>query len=380
IDRYGLPLDATNAQRSATEAIIKIADPSARILSKSDMDHMMDERGGHDFCVGVRLTMTNGRPRIIEVLPNSPALEAGLKEGDLIDSINGKDVPVTDLTTACRMLRGSTNDTLLIRYTRQLNPSNEATATLRAMSVPAVETAEELPNKLAYIKLNGLYKDSGHDVISIIRGWAEMGRFGAVLDLRGANGNDLDTVTQIASLAAVSGDVLFTFKTSDGKDITENKANVGSPITMPVMVLVDEATAGAPEVLTAVLADSVRGAMVVGRETFGDPMIREALDLPTGDVLYLATRRLVTANGSVYNGRGGIKPDVIVSTKDEADVKEYEPDQAPDRRATLDEEIADKALRERLRGDAVLKRAVDILLGLKALNIRGFPITQDTTD
>ncbi|MFH0907267.1 MAG: S41 family peptidase [bacterium] len=380
IDKYSLPLDAAAAERSAVEAIVKIADPSARILSKSDIEHMMDERQGTDFCLGVRLTMTNGRPRILEVLPESPAVDAGLQAGDLIDRIGDRDVSRTDLPRACRLLRGRTNDALRIRYTRGLVPTNETTATLRALRVPAIETAEEFPNNIAYIRLNGLFKDSGHDIASVFRGWAAMGRFGAVLDLRGAVGDDLAAVTEVASLLAESGTPLYSFRDPASQDIDVVRANVGAPANMPVMVLVDERTSGAPEVLAAVLADSVRGAMLIGHETYGDPMIRVQVELPSGEILYLATRRLVTASGTVYGGRGGIVPDVKIEPKDGKDAADYEPDAGPDRRATLDEEIADKAVRERFRGDDTLKRAVDILIGLKALNIRGFPLSSDTTD
>jgi len=380
IEKYSLPLDATSAERSAVEAIVKIADPSARILSKADIDHMMDERQGTDFCLGVRLTMTNGRPRVIEVLPESPAVDAGLQVGDMIDRIGDRDMDHMDLPRACRLLRGHTNNTLQIRYTRGLVPTNATTATLRAIRVPAVETAEEFPNNLAYIRLNGLFKDSGHDIASVFRGWAAMERSGAVLDLRGAVGDDLAAAAEVASLLAESGTLLYSFRDSAGQDIDSVRANVGAPANMPVMVLIDEHTSGAPEVLAAVLADSVRGAMVIGHETYGDPMIREQIELPSGEILYLATRRLVTAAGTVYAGRGGIVPDIKIDPKDGEDVADYEPGAGPDRRATLDEEIADKAVRERLRGDETLKRAVDILIGLKALNIRGFPLSSDTTD
>ena len=112
IEKYSLPLDASSAERSAVEAIVKIADPSARILSKADIDHMMDERQGSDFCLGVRLTMTNGRPRIIDVLPESPAGDAGLQVGDVVDRVGDKNMDHMDLPQACGLLLGHTNKTI----------------------------------------------------------------------------------------------------------------------------------------------------------------------------------------------------------------------------------------------------------------------------
>jgi C-terminal processing protease CtpA/Prc len=208
-------------------------------------------------------------------------------------------------------------------------------------------------------------------VVSLVRGWAETGRFGVVLDLRGAKGTDLDSVVEIASLLAESEARLFAFKTVAGEETDVKRAHVGSPVNMPVMVLIDAGTAGAPEVLAAVLTDSVRGAMVVGTESFGDPMIREPVELPTGEILYLATRRLVTSGDAAYGERGGVKPDIEIDPGRRA-LSDYEPELASsERRALLDKELTDRALRDRLRGDEALQRAVDVLLGLKALNIRG---------
>jgi carboxyl-terminal processing protease len=371
LDRYGLPVDAAAAQRTVVEAIIRVADPSARVLSRASYDHMMDERNGLDFISGLRISMTNGQPRVIDVMADSPAQAAGLRPGDLITGINGEDILRSDIATCSRLLRGHTAETVRVRFTRALDPTNTAEIALALMKVPAVEVAEELPNQLAYLRLNGLFAGTGKDVVTIVRGWAETGRFGVVLDLRGAKGTDLDSVVEIASLLAESEARLFAFKTVAGEETDVKRAHVGSPVNMPVMVLIDAGTAGAPEVLAAVLTDSVRGAMVVGTESFGDPMIREPVELPTGEILYLATRRLVTSGDAAYGERGGVKPDIAIDPGRRA-LSDYEPElAASERRALLDKELADRALRDRLRGDESLQRAVDVLLGLKALNLRG---------
>ena len=200
-----------------------------------------------------------------------------------------------------------------------------------------------------------------------MRGWAEAGLAGGILDLRGAGGDAVGDVAAFAGLFASRGSVLFSFRDAEGNDLGSYKADGASRSELPLMVLVDETTRGAAEVFAAAAYDSLRGLLLVGRATQGDPAIRSGLALSDDLALYIATRRLVTGNGSVLDGRAGVMPHLVVQR---AALTDYEPPPHPDRRIRLDEEDADRALRDRVRGDAVLQRAVDVLLGLKALNIK----------
>jgi carboxyl-terminal processing protease len=378
LEQRKLPIAIDEARRGITEALVRAADPAARILTRAEYDHMMEERGGSDYASGIRISMTNGQPRVIAVEAGSPAADAGLQSGDIITEIDEEPATRSNIAACNILLRGSTSRLVRIQYSRGTSTTNAADVTLKLMSLPAIETAEELSSDLAYIKLNGLFPGSGREVVSVLRGWAETGRFGIVLDLRGAVGSDLASVAEIASLAAASDAHLYTLQDASGQDLDIVKASVGSPAGMPIMLLVDGQTAGAPEVLAAVMADSAKGAMVIGRRTSGDPMIREAVDLPSGEILYIATRRLVTADGTKL--AGAIQPDIVVEPTVET-AADYEPEfSASDRRVVLEKEYADRALRDRLRGDATFQRAVDVLLGLKALNIRGLTVTPDQTD
>ena len=135
---------------------------------------------------------------------------------------------------------------------------------------------------------------------------------------------------------------------------------------MPVMVLIDGNTGGAAEVLAAVLSDSVRGAMLFGRPTRGDFLVRETITLPDEMMIYLTTRRLETGDGTVYTGAKGVYPDVVV---DRETTEATQPRRSM-RTEVVDEEIEQEKLYHQIRGDASLRRAVDVLLGLKALGIR----------
>jgi carboxyl-terminal processing protease len=367
MQEHGLPIEGAAAVNRAVEAMVRTSDPAARIFTPDEYKHHGEERSGLDYCLGMTLGMSNGAPRIVSLQTNGPAAAAGLRTNDVLLGVNGKDFGRASIVDALKLVRGHRPEPLECRI-RRGGETSTVTATTSLLQLPALESVEDLPSSLSYIKVNGLFRDTGRAIVSLLRGWAETGRSGVVLDLRAASGDDLASVTEIGSLFAKGGSLLFTLRDMSDQDLSVQKSGEGEPIALPVMALVDGSTAGAAEVLAAVLNDSVRGAMLIGQTTAGDPMIRDAVELPSKDLLYVATKRLVMANGKVHAGREGVKPDVAVGPDAEGS-PEYEPELAADRRVLLDKELTDKALRERVRGDAALRRAVDILLGLKALNI-----------
>ena len=373
LEQARVDVDPAQARKAVIEAVLRSADPSARVLSGEEMKHLQEEDSGRDFGLGVRLSTTNGRPVIVAVETNSPAARAGLATGQRILMIDGKDTAAMTFPATLQALRGHAADEKSLAV-QDAKGTNQVKATLELLPLPAIEVAEVLPGGICYVKLNGLFADAGLQVTTLLRGWLEEGRTGLILDLRGALGGDRASVAQISELFTVPEATLYTFRDTTGQEIEVVKAATGSPLNIPAMVVTDEQTRGAAELLAAVLSGSVRGAMLVGRATAGDPLIRDFAPLSTGDFARMTVRHLVTADGAMFNGRAGITPDVVVA-HDLVTAKEYKPEPASSRKVTLDQEITDRNLHERIGKDAMLQRSVDILQGLRALNIKGFSPT-----
>ena len=262
---------------------------------------------------------------------------------------------------------------------RRGSTTNEAALPLALRRLPAIEAAEAWPDQLAYLRLNGVYTGTTAAVAARLREWDEGGRFGLVLDLRGAAGDDDAGAADIAGRFIGRGDPMYVLRDRAGRELEARRGEAERPLDLPLMVLVDGETTGAAERLAALLAGSVRGVLLVGAATSGDPGLREALPLADGLWAWMATRTLAAADGATLNGSAGLAPDVRVTELAEAG-RDYDIQPMPDRRQVLEEERADRALRDRLRGDGALRRAVDILLGLKALNIRGINVAPHALD
>jgi carboxyl-terminal processing protease len=381
ISNLKLPLDSQKASKAVIEALIRTADPMGRVMTDKEIAQMQVRQQGLVYETPITFSSTNGLPAITDVKPDSTAAQVGLRNGDLIEKIDGQEL-LSNMAPVevTRMLRSPVLTPAFLTVRGVNEKSREVQLSREERRLPAIDKMEEWPVDFCYLKLNGFYDGAGKTVVSNLQQWSRSGRFGVIIDLRGAGGTDLDSAGKIAGLFADDGAVLFTLRDSENQDLQVVKNTEATHIGMPAMVLVDDQTTGASEVLAAALEASVRGAMLLGQPTAGDPMIREIVPLPTGEKLYVATRRLVMANGKVYDGREGVTPAVEVTAS--ADMQtEYEPSTPLAGAKELSEEEKEhRQLRERVRGDATLRRAVDVLLGLKALNIRGFGKSETRAD
>jgi carboxyl-terminal processing protease len=368
---HGVELDADKARTAAIEAIIRTADAQGTIMTTADIEQWSNQQEGLTYCTGLRLTMTNGQPLVTGLAEGSPAEAAGLEAGDLITAIDDTTLAGTDIVFTQGMLCDSEERSVQVTVQKTDGTTNTVAVALAMLQLPGIETAELLPSGLCYIRINGFYAGVGDAVLEQFDAWRSGEHFGLILDLRSANGGDVDSAARISSLFAEANMMLFAFRDTSDQDLAVSKAADTEPLGMPTMVLIDGQTCGAAEVLAASMKRSIRGAMLLGTESRGDPSIREFIDFSPDEKIYVATRRLVTADGTVYSGQAGIVPDVTVAPRASRPV-EYEPMPELGEREQLEEEIEDTLLAQRVKGDAVLRRAVDILLGLKALNIRGF--------
>jgi len=348
--------------------LIHLVDPLGGIQTEAAEEALARRRAGLVYDIGVRLATTNDAIHIADVREDSPAHRAGLKEGDTLLKIDETPIDTLGLFRAHHLLRSTENKPLVLTIKTTEDVLSTQRLERAETELPDIEFSEALPFQLAYLQVNRLRPGTGASIAEIISRWADQERYGVLLDLRGADGDDLASVKTVAELFAQPETLLFAYRDKDDQDLHVEYAGPFGPLSLPVMVLVDAQTGGAAEVLAAVLSDSVHGAMLFGQPTRGDMLVRDTVSLPDGSRLYLATRRLMMSDGTTYVGMTGVRPDVFVARVDE-DTSMYRPVRSA-RTEVLDEEIEQEKLYHRVRGDAALRRAVDVLLGLKALDIR----------
>lgn len=372
LDDHRLKINPENGHERIVEDVFRLSDPGAFLVATNGVSGG-SVAGASVYGIGVRVSRSNGAARIVQVLPDSPAAEEGLEEGDRILGVNGTSILDLDIAEIMRLLRGSSPGMVaLLIGSRGGEDSREVELERGLVPVPDVDEEVRMPTHLHYLRVNRLDLDTGSRVLSTLTTWVMEKSGGVVLDLRGAGGTNVQSAVEIASSMVISNTWLFSYRNGDDEDLEVYHSRGSMSLDMPLMVLADRYTTGAAELLAMILAGVGRGAMVIGEITSGDPIIRETISMRDGDQIRIATRKLVTGNGDTYFGREALRPDIQVKSKETYSEYEPGPPLLTDPRGTGVGEKETKNLHDLTKGDAVLTRAVDVLLGLRALNIRSY--------
>ncbi|MDO9541224.1 MAG: S41 family peptidase [Kiritimatiellia bacterium] len=356
-----------------TTAIIKAVDPYGEVLTKEQAERRGEELRGVFYGVGLKITIKDKLPTIMDVVKEGAAEAEGLKAGDIIEKIGEQKTEGMSLEEVVSRLRGAKDETVLltIRASEKKSETRECRLKRTFVQMPVTGVTEDWPHQIRYLKVNGLYENSGVQVVTQLVSWAETNCAGIILDLRDANGSDLQSAADVAGLFQPAGTVILNVRDGDGSVLTTYQGKADKSINAPVMVLINQTTCGAAEALAAALG-ACQGILLIGMPTRGDDSVREFLPLADGRIIYLATRRIEIKNEASYHGTG-VNPHISVTqTNEPAKTEEIAGDEENGPFTKLsEEEKLNRALLRRTKGDAVLQRATDILLGLKALNIKG---------
>lgn len=231
-----------------------------------------------------------------------------------------------------------------------------------------VRATEFWPHRIAYLKVDRLYPGAGAILTNRLQMLATGDVAGVILDLRGVSGVDLDSVADVASLFAGTNGVLFTLQDLKGNAITTFPLRPAIPFVRPLMVVIDETTLDAGEVLADCLREVPR-VVLVGTPTRGDHAVRTLIPLADGRSLLLANRKVIPSRLAARE-LSGVVPDVVISPWMAG--RDVIPGVMDTGGKPLSElAVQDKVLLERIGGDSALRRAADLLLGLKALGMDG---------
>jgi len=228
----------------------------------------------------------------------------------------------------------------------------------------SVDKTEEWPEGICYLKLKGVYRDAAEEVAGRIRKWKADKKSGVILDLRSAAGESLLSLDKIAELYITGDPLMYQVKDYRGEVLQTHRLRVDSIYlggAMPLVLLINESTVEASEMLAALLKGK-RGVIVVGSKTKGDPGIRENIKLGSDEIIHIATKMAVV-NGSTFETTG-VLPDVAVAPA--ASDQPKIPDKGVDIKVESEKAKEDRKLMERVYEDPVLLRSTDIILGLKA--------------
>ncbi|WBO65951.1 S41 family peptidase [Streptomyces camelliae] len=307
--------DGKSPMEAAERAVSRSGDRWAAVYSEGAYQEFQDALDGRYTGVGLWASREqDGRIEVTRVQPDSPAAQAGIREGDRLTSVDGSKVDGRPVTDVVSLLRGDADDAAAgTTVTLGLQRGTRAwTRKLRRASLSTDSvTVRKLPGGVTVIKIAAFTKGSGDAVRAAVREVPADG--GIILDLRGNSGGLVTEAVETSS-AFLDGGLVATYDV-DGAPRSLH-ADPGGDTARPLVALVDGGTMSAAEMLTGALQDRGR-AVVIGSRTFGKGSIQMPTRLPDGSVAELTVGHYRTPSGHAVDGQG-ITPDLEAGPGDDA--------------------------------------------------------------
>ncbi|MFN5192846.1 MAG: S41 family peptidase [Cyanobacteriota bacterium] len=304
---YATPKEAYEAIRGM---LATLDDPYTRFLDPREFKEMQIDTSGELSGVGIQLSLDKDTKELVVVSPidGSPASRAGVQPKDVITAIDGRTTKGMSTEDAVKLIRGRAGTPVKLVLRRKGQPV-EVTLTRELIELHAVDhqinTAAD-GSRIGYIRLKQFNANATKDMRAALRKLESEGVQGYVLDLRSNPGGLLMASVEIARQWLNEGIIVST-KTRDG--IQDVKRATGRALTTrPLVVLVNEGSASASEILSGALQDNER-AVLVGQKTFGKGLVQSVRGLSDGSGMTVTIAKYLTPDGRDIH-KHGIDPDV----------------------------------------------------------------------
>ncbi len=308
-----------DAYRYSNYMLSSLEDPYTRLLDPSAYGDESDAIDSKVVGIGINIQQSkaDGSLVITRTLEDSPAYEAGLKEDDVLISIDNHNAVGLNPEQAAELIRGAAGTKLDVVVRRQ-NTNLAFNIERRQITIHPV-TAKKISDDIGYIQLSTFISgDAAKEFKNALNKLSSTK--GIILDLRSNPGGLLSNAFKIASMLLPQGNIVTTISRTDcATNYTSGKCLTD----MPIVVLVDEESASASEILAGALKDNSR-ALIVGTRTYGKGLVQEINQLPGGAAVHITVSKYLTPSGLDIN-KIGISPDVVVQNKAEqlATAKQY---------------------------------------------------------
>ena len=304
---YGSTKEAYEAIRGMLGSL---DDPYTRFLDPREFKEMQIDTSGELSGVGIQLSLDKETKNLVVVSPieGSPASRAGVQPKDVIVAIDGKSTKGMSTEDAVKLIRGQAGTSVTLTLKRKAQtlevPLTRERIELHAVDHQINTSADGV--KVGYIRLKQFNATATKDMRQAVKDLEEKGAQGYVLDLRSNPGGLLMASVEIARQWLNEGTIVST-KTRDGiQDV--KRANGRALTSKPMVVLVNEGSASASEILSGALQDNNR-AVLVGQKTFGKGLVQSVRGLSDGSGMTVTIAKYLTPSGRDIH-KHGIDPDV----------------------------------------------------------------------
>lgn len=382
----------------ALKGMLSSLDPHSQFLDPDSYKEIKVETKGQFGGIGIEISIRDGLLTVIAPIDDTPAFKAGLKAGDRIVKIDGKSTKDITLQDAVKKLRGDPGTEVKLTILREKEKKILDFAIVRdIIKIKSIKEALFIEDKIAYIRLSEFQENTPQDLEQQLNNLEKGGMDALIIDLRNNPGGLLSVAVEVADKFLPKDVLIVSTKGRAQRQDSQFKSTGRSiHLNFPLIVLVDNGSASASEIVAGAIKDHKRG-IILGTKTFGKGSVQTVIPLRDGSALRLTTSKYYTPSGYTIHGQG-ILPDVVIEqaylkedeTKDQEQQKIIEPNKVFEEVEREEEEKLQplkekeepekskedklkiekqKAIKEKIeklkRNDTQLIRAIDLLKGIK---------------
>jgi carboxyl-terminal processing protease len=336
--------------KTGIDAMLKSLDPYTNFYPESDIEDYRFMTTGEYGGIGAMVRKQDGNIIIAEPYEGFPAYKAALEAGDIIEKIDGKDISGYNTSEVSKLLKGAAQTEVKLSIYRKVTDARFDKSLLREdVKIKDVPYYGELDKKVGYIKLNGFTQTASKELLAAFKELKDTNQITSlIIDLRGNGGGLLNEAINIVNIFVEKGQEVVSTK---GKikqwDRVHKALNDPVDTEIPLVVLIDEYSASASEIVSGTLQDLDR-AVVVGRKSYGKGLVQQTRSLSYNSQLKVTVAKYYTPSGrciqridysnkdvngkpgeiadslktefktlnnrSVFDG-GGIEPDIVVDSE-----------------------------------------------------------------
>lgn len=361
---------------AAINGMLTSLDPHSSYLNAEDFKYMNEQTQGKFGGLGIEITQENGVVKVISPIDDTPAAKAGIKAGDYITDIDDKSVIGLTLNEVVSKLRGKVGTKVKVTI-RRVN-AKPFTVTLTRDEIKIQSVKSELKNEdILYIRISGFNEDIDEDIRKAVTDAQKKLKnklAGLVIDVRNNPGGLLDQAVKVSDLFLEQGEIVSTRSRNEEDTIKYSATRGDIAKDLPIVVMINEGSASAAEILSGALQDHHR-AVILGEKSFGKGSVQTVIPLRNKGAMRITTARYYTPSGRSIQAKG-IEPDVVVKQAKIEELEKYglniseanlkgalKNEQAADKKKAEEDKKKDKEIK-----DYQLIRALDMV---KALYLYG---------
>ena len=310
---YVVDINNSKLIGEAINGMLQSLDPHSSYIDPKEYKNLQISTSGEYSGLGMEVTSDEGFVKVISPIDGTPAKKAGIKSGDYIIEINDESIIGLPLSEAVDLMRGKPGQSVKITIAR--NNDEKIELNLKREIIKRQIVSYSIKEGLAYVRISQFNENAYRELsvaISSLKKEMSSEIPGLILDLRGNPGGLLDQSIKVSSAFLDGGEVVST-KGRKESDNRNYNADIGELLKgVPLVILIDEGSASASEIVAGAIQDRKRG-LIVGMRSFGKGSVQTIVPLKGGKdgAIKLTTQRYYTPSGESIQGRG-ITPNILI--------------------------------------------------------------------